>query len=48
MLRRIGLENFKSWKQLDIELAPITLLVWGEQLGQNGDSAVAADVEADG
>ena len=26
MLRRIGLENFKSWKQLDIEFAPITLL----------------------
>ena len=25
MLRRIGLENFKSWKKLDIELAPITL-----------------------
>ena len=25
MLRRIGLENFKCWKELDIELAPITL-----------------------
>ena len=26
MLKRIKLENFKSWKQLDIELAPLTLL----------------------
>lgn len=26
MLRRIGLSNFKCWKELDIELAPITLL----------------------
>lgn len=26
MLRRIGLSNFKCWKALDIELAPITLL----------------------
>ena len=25
MLRRIGLENFKCWRELDIELAPITL-----------------------
>ena len=26
MLRRIRLENFKSWRELDIELAPITLV----------------------
>ncbi len=26
MLKRIKLENFKSWKELDIELAPLTLL----------------------
>ena len=26
MLRRIGLSNFKCWRELDIELAPITLL----------------------
>lgn len=26
MLKRIRLENFKSWKELDIELAPLTLL----------------------
>ena len=26
MLRKIGLTNFKSWRELDIELAPITLL----------------------
>ncbi len=26
MLRKIGLSNFKCWKELDIELAPITLL----------------------
>lgn len=25
MLRRIGLENFKCWRELDVELAPITL-----------------------
>lgn len=25
MLRRIGLQNFKCWRELDIELAPITL-----------------------
>ena len=48
MLRRIALENFKSWRKLDIELAPITLLVRDEQLGQDGDFAVAADAKADG
>lgn len=26
MLTKIGLENFKSWRQLDIDLAPITIL----------------------
>ena len=26
MLRRIGLRNFKCWRELDLELAPITLL----------------------
>lgn len=25
MLRRIGLQNFKCWRELDVELAPITL-----------------------
>ena len=25
MLHRIGLQNFKCWRELDIELAPITL-----------------------
>ena len=24
MLRKIGLQNFKCWKELDIDLAPIT------------------------
>lgn len=26
MLTRMRLENFKSWRDLDIELAPLTLL----------------------
>jgi predicted ATPase len=26
MLTRIQLENFKSWRKLDIELAPLTIL----------------------
>ena len=34
MLRRIGLENFKSWKKLDIELAPITLLFGANSSGK--------------
>lgn len=37
MLRRIGLSNFKCWKELDIELAPITLLFG---VNSSGKSAV--------
>ena len=35
MLRRIGLSNFKCWKQLDIELAPITLLFGANSSGKS-------------
>lgn len=35
MLRRIGLENFKSWRALDIELAPITLLFGANSSGKS-------------
>lgn len=34
MLRRIGLSNFKCWKELDIELAPITLLFGANSSGK--------------
>lgn len=34
MLRRIGLQNFKSWRELDIELAPITLLLGTNSSGK--------------
>ena len=34
MLRRIALENFKSWRKLDIELAPITLLFGANSSGK--------------
>ena len=34
MLRRIGLQNFKSWRELDIELAPITLLFGANSSGK--------------
>ncbi len=34
MLRRIALENFKSWRALDIELAPITLLFGANSSGK--------------
>ncbi len=34
MLRRIGLENFKCWRELDIELAPITLLFGANSSGK--------------
>ncbi len=37
MLRRIGLSNFKCWKELDIELAPITLLFG---VNSSGKSAI--------
>jgi len=35
MLRRIGLSNFKCWKALDIELAPITLLFGANSSGKS-------------
>ena len=35
MLRRIGLSNFKCWKELDIELAPITLLFGANSSGKS-------------
>ncbi len=35
MLRRIGLQNFKSWRELDIELAPITLLFGANSSGKS-------------
>ena len=35
MLRRIGLTNFKCWKELDIELAPITLLFGANSSGKS-------------
>ncbi len=35
MLRRIGLTNFKCWKELDIELAPITLLFGANSAGKS-------------
>lgn len=34
MLRRLGLENFKCWRELDIELAPITLLFGANSSGK--------------
>ncbi|MYE25880.1 MAG: DUF3696 domain-containing protein [Chloroflexi bacterium] len=34
MLRRIGLSNFKCWRELDIELAPITLLFGANSSGK--------------
>ena len=34
MLRKIGLENFKCWRELDIELAPITLLFGSNSSGK--------------
>ena len=34
MLRRIGLQNFKCWRELDIELAPITLLFGANSSGK--------------
>lgn len=34
MLRRIGLTNFKCWKKLEIELAPITLLFGANSSGK--------------
>ena len=34
MLRRIALENFKCWRELDIELAPITLLFGANSSGK--------------
>lgn len=35
MLRRIGLSNFKCWKELAIELAPITLLFGANSSGKS-------------
>ena len=35
MLRRIGLSNFKCWRELDIELAPITLLFGTNSSGKS-------------
>lgn len=35
MLRRIGLSNFKCWKELDIELAPITLIFGANSSGKS-------------
>lgn len=35
MLRKIGLENFKCWRELDIELAPITLLFGSNSSGKS-------------
>lgn len=35
MLRRIGLSNFKCWKELDIELAPITLVFGANSSGKS-------------
>lgn len=35
MLTRIRLENFKSWRELDIELAPITLLFGTNSSGKS-------------
>jgi len=34
MLHKIGLENFKGWRQLDIDLAPITFLFGGSSSGK--------------
>ena len=34
MLRTIGLTNFKCWKELDIELAPITLFFGANSSGK--------------
>ena len=34
MLRRIGLQNFKCWRELDIELAPITLFFGANSSGK--------------
>ena len=36
MLRRLELENFKGWKRLDLELAPITLLFGTNSSGKTG------------
>ena len=35
MLTKIRLENFKSWRELDIELAPITLLYGTNSSGKS-------------
>ena len=48
MLRRIGLQNFKCWRELDIELAPITLFFGVNSSGKTAISGIAVDVEADG
>ncbi len=34
MLRRIGLQNFKCWRELDIEIAPITLFFGANSSGK--------------
>lgn len=34
MLHKIGLENFKGWRKLDIDLAPITFLFGGSSSGK--------------
>ena len=34
MLRKIGLQNFKCWKELDIDLAPITLFFGSNSSGK--------------
>ena len=34
MLRKIGLQNFKCWKELDIDLAPITLFFGANSSGK--------------
>lgn len=34
MLRKIGLSNFKGWRELDIDLAPITLLFGSNSSGK--------------
>ena len=41
MLRRIGLENFKCWRELDIELAPITLLFGANSSGSRHPAVLA-------
>ena len=35
MLTRIRLENFKSWRELDMELAPLTLLFGTNSSGKS-------------